>query len=76
MEIIKEYECKIKSGEIILEKLVKIELDCSLVYKDGNFGWFGMGIMQLVFQDVVFKLQFGEMSGVVDIDSGFYFIYW
>jgi NIMA-interacting peptidyl-prolyl cis-trans isomerase 1 len=75
MEIIKEHERKIKSGETTLEKLAKTESDCSSAHKDGNLGWFGMGTMQPAFQDAAFKLQPGEMSGVVDTDSGLHLIY-
>ncbi|KAL2213025.1 rotamase-domain-containing protein [Sarocladium strictum] len=75
MEIIKEHERKIRSGETTLEKLAKTESDCSSAHKDGNLGKFGKGVMQQAFQDAAFALQPGEMSGPVSSDSGLHLIY-
>lgn len=75
MDIIKGYERRIKSGEVTLSELAKTESDCSSAHKDGNLGSFGKGVMQPAFQEAAFKLEPGEMSGVVESDSGLHLIY-
>lgn len=75
MDIIKEHERRIRSGETTLEKLAKTESDCSSAHKDGNLGAFAKGVMQPAFQDAAFALAPGEMSGVVESDSGLHLIY-
>ena len=75
MEIIKEHERRIKNGEVTLTQLAATESDCSSAHKGGNLGKFGKGVMQPAFQDAAFALQPGEMSGVVDTDSGLHLIW-
>ncbi|KAH8176616.1 PPIC-type PPIASE domain-containing protein [Sarocladium implicatum] len=74
-EILQGHERRIRSGEVTLEELAKTESDCSSAHKDGNLGWFGHGTMQQAFQDAAFKLEPGEMSSIVDTDSGLHLIW-
>ncbi|GLD95219.1 hypothetical protein PINS_up003861 [Pythium insidiosum] len=42
--------------------------------RGGDLGPFGRGMMQKPFEDAAFGLQVGELSGVVDTDSGVHII--
>jgi NIMA-interacting peptidyl-prolyl cis-trans isomerase 1 len=48
--------------------------DCSSAAKGGDLGTFGPGAMQKAFEDGAFALRVGELSGVVDSDSGLHII--
>ena len=48
--------------------------DCSSAAKGGDLGTFGPGAMQKAFEDGAFALRVGELSGVVDSDSGVHII--
>ena len=74
MSIIREYERKISSGVCSLEELAKDFSDCSSARKGGDLGFFGPRSMQKPFEDVAFKLGVGDMSSVVDTDSGLHLI--
>ena len=44
--------------------------DCGSCSRGGDLGFFGRGEMQRPFEAATFALQVGEISGVVDTDSG------
>lgn len=48
--------------------------DCSSAAQRGDLGPFGRGAMQKAFEDAAFALKVGELSGVVDTDSGVHLI--
>ena len=50
------------------------ESDCSSAQKYGDLGSFGRGAMQQAFEDASFALAVGEMSNIVDTDSGIHII--
>ena len=50
------------------------ESDCSSAQKYGDLGSFGRGAMQRAFEDASFALAVGEMSDIVDTDSGIHII--
>ena len=50
------------------------ESDCSSARNGGDLGMFARGQMQKSFEDASFALAVGEMSGVVDSDSGIHII--
>ena len=56
------------------EDLARTESDCSSASKGGDLGFFTRGQMQRPFEDASFALRVGEMSGVVDTDSGVHII--
>lgn len=48
--------------------------DCGSFRNDGDLGAFGRGMMQKPFEDASFELSVGEMSDIVDTDSGLHII--
>ena len=49
---------------------------CAGSYKaGGDLGSFGRGAMQKPFEDATFALEVGQMSGIVDTDSGSHLIF-
>jgi NIMA-interacting peptidyl-prolyl cis-trans isomerase 1 len=74
IELLKGYEQQIKSGQTTLGELAKSESDCSSSRKNGDLGFFGKNMMQKEFENAAFALKPGEMSGIVDTDSGVHLI--
>ena len=69
---------KIKESNDIqkaFEMLASQESDCSSAKRGGDLGLFGRGQMQKPFEDASFNLKVGEMSQVVDTDSGVHIIF-
>lgn len=58
-----------KFQEIALE-----ESDCGSHERGGDLGLFGRGQMQKPFEDASFALQVGQISELVDTDSGIHII--
>ena len=48
--------------------------DCGSFHKGGDLGMFGRGMMQEPFENASFALEVGEISGIVDTDSGVHLI--
>ncbi|KAL7423159.1 peptidyl-prolyl cis-trans isomerase Pin1 [Cryptotrichosporon argae] len=48
--------------------------DCSSARKGGDLGWFGRGQMQKPFEEATFALQPGQLSDIVETDSGVHVI--
>jgi len=65
---------QIQSGEKTFEELAAQFSDCSSAKRGGDLGPFGRGQMQRPFEEAAFALKIGEMSGVVDTDSGVHII--
>ncbi|KAF2456387.1 peptidyl-prolyl cis/trans isomerase [Lineolata rhizophorae] len=72
--IIAGHEQRIKSGEVSLGDLAVTESDCSSARKRGDLGFFGKGDMQKKFEEAAFALKPGDVSGIVDTDSGLHLI--
>ncbi len=56
------------------QRIASVESDCSSAQKGGDLGSFGRGQMQKSFEDASFALNVGELSGLVDSDSGIHVI--
>eukprot|EP00475_Leptophrys_vorax_P035411 TRINITY_DN5831_c0_g1_i1.p1 TRINITY_DN5831_c0_g1~~TRINITY_DN5831_c0_g1_i1.p1 ORF type:complete len:117 (+),score=4.70 TRINITY_DN5831_c0_g1_i1:46-396(+) len=65
---------RIAAGELDFAETAKTESHCSSARAGGDLGWFGPGQMQRPFEEATFALQVGEMSGIVDTDSGVHII--
>lgn len=48
--------------------------ECRSAARGGDLGSFGRGAMQKQFEDAAFKLEVGEISDLVDSDSGIHII--
>ena len=68
------YKEQIDQNVISFAELAKRVSDCSSAKNGGDLGHFGKGAMQKQFEDAAFKLEVGEMSGVVDSDSGVHIV--
>lgn len=74
IKILKGYQEKIKSGEATLPELATKYSDCSSAKRGGDLGPFGRGQMQKPFEEAAFALGVGELSDIVDTDSGVHLI--
>lgn len=73
-ELLEKHIKKIESGEAEFAELASKYSDCSSYKKGGSLGKFKRGVMQKAFEDSAFALKVGEMSGIVDTDSGLHII--
>jgi peptidyl-prolyl cis-trans isomerase NIMA-interacting 1 len=64
----------ITSGRARFEDVAARRSDCSSAQRGGDLGAFGRGQMQKPFEDAAFGLKVGELSGVVDTDSGVHIV--
>jgi NIMA-interacting peptidyl-prolyl cis-trans isomerase 1 len=55
--------------------IAKRRSDCGSYQGHGDLGFFGRGQMQKPFEQAAFALKVGEISGIVDTDSGLHLIY-
>lgn len=64
----------IASGGADFAAVAKTESDCSSAARGGDLGAFGRGQMQKPFEEASFALKVGELSDIVDTDSGVHII--
>uniref|UniRef100_A0A1L8DU44 Peptidyl-prolyl cis-trans isomerase n=1 Tax=Nyssomyia neivai TaxID=330878 RepID=A0A1L8DU44_9DIPT len=74
LSLLDGYRQQIQSGEVTLQELAQKFSDCSSAKRGGDLGAFGRGVMQKAFEDAAFVLKVGEMSGIVDTESGLHII--
>lgn len=74
IDILRGWEQKIANGEVTLGEVAKEHSDCALHAQSGDLGLFGKGQMQPPFERAAFKLAVGEVSGIVETDSGVHLI--
>ncbi|KAG8898971.1 Nucleoporin nup84 [Tulasnella sp. 403] len=72
--ILKGYEEQIGGNPETFAKLAAEVSDCSSHSAGGDLGWFGKGQMQKPFEEATYGLKVGQMSGVVETDSGVHLI--
>ena len=73
-EILSGYRRQIVDQGADFEEIASTKSDCSSAKHGGDLGWFGRGKMQKAFEDATFALKVGEISGIVDSDSGLHII--
>ncbi|XP_071722722.1 peptidyl-prolyl cis-trans isomerase Pin1-like [Rutidosis leptorrhynchoides] len=64
----------IVSGKAKFEDVATTVSDCSSAKRGGDLGKFGRGQMQKPFEDATFSLKVGEISQIVETDSGAHII--
>ena len=74
LDILAGYRRQIVNKEASFEELAGKFSDCSSAKKGGDLGMFGKGQMQKPFEDATFALNVGDISGLVDTDSGIHII--
>ncbi|XP_062227483.1 peptidyl-prolyl cis-trans isomerase Pin1-like, partial [Phragmites australis] len=65
---------QIVSGERKFEDVAAENSDCNSAKRGGDLGSFGRGKMQKAFEKAAFALKVGEISDVVDTESGVHII--
>ncbi|MED6220204.1 Peptidyl-prolyl cis-trans isomerase NIMA-interacting protein 1 [Stylosanthes scabra] len=64
----------IVSGKAKFEDIASRFSDCSSAKRGGDLGPFGRGQMQKPFEEATYALKVGEISDIVDTDSGVHII--
>ncbi|OQR90220.1 peptidyl-prolyl cis-trans isomerase dodo-like [Thraustotheca clavata] len=72
--ILQDLRNKIVSGSARFEDLAVQYSDCGSGARGGDLGPFGRGMMQKPFEDAAFALEVGQLSDIVDTDSGVHII--
>ncbi|GMH06535.1 hypothetical protein Nepgr_008375 [Nepenthes gracilis] len=62
------------SGKAQFDDVASRVSDCSSAKRGGDLGPFGRGQMQKPFEEAAFSLKVGEISGIVETDSGVHVI--
>ena len=70
-----EYRAKVQSKEASLADLAEKYSDCSSAKRGGDLGFFTRGAMQKPFEDAAFELDVGQLSDIVETDSGVHIIH-
>jgi NIMA-interacting peptidyl-prolyl cis-trans isomerase 1 len=71
---LRDYKTQIESDQATLADLAKNDSDCSSAKRGGDLGWFSRGQMQEPFEKATFALKVGELSDIVETDSGAHII--
>ncbi len=74
IDILKDYRERIENGEETFEDIAKESSDCNSHSKGGDLGYFGHGEMQPSFERASFALQVGDISDIVESESGVHLI--
>lgn len=74
ISLLEDYRKQITSGQCSFDELASRVSDCSSAKRGGDLGLFGRGAMQKPFEEAAFALKVGELSQIVDTDSGVHII--
>lgn len=72
--MVQAYRDQITTGQASFAELASTESDCSSAKRGGDLGLFGRNAMQRPFEEASFALKVGELSGIVETDSGIHII--
>lgn len=72
--LLEKYLEQLNTGEATFEELATKFSDCSSAKRGGDLGYFERGQMQAPFEEAAFKLNIGDISSIVDTDSGVHII--
>ena len=56
------------------QEMAQVRSDCGSFANGGDLGTFGKGDMMAPFEDATYALSIGEISGIVETDSGVHLI--
>nr|QGQ62234.1 peptidyl-prolyl cis-trans isomerase [Demodex brevis] len=73
-KLVEDYRDQIVSKKATIEELASKYSDCSSARRGGDLGYFTKGAMQKPFEEAAFALNVGELSKVVETDSGLHII--
>ncbi|CAM6037162.1 unnamed protein product [Sphagnum compactum] len=71
---LKAFRADVLSGRAQLADLAAVHSDCNSAKRGGDLGWISRGQMQEAFEKATFELKVGELSEVVETDSGAHII--
>lgn len=74
IDILLDYQQEINGDPYKFASLATKHSDCSSHSRGGDLGSFKRGQMQKPFEDATFALKPGEMSGIVETESGVHLI--
>lgn len=74
IELLKKYREEIVNDKVSFEDMAKKYSDCSSAKRNGDLGYFARGAMMKPFEDASFNLEIGEISEIVETDSGVHII--
>ncbi|KAK6463250.1 peptidyl-prolyl cis-trans isomerase 1 [Scheffersomyces coipomensis] len=74
IQLAKKHQARILNGEATFTEIAETESDCSSHVRGGDLGFFTKESMQPSFANVAFGLHVGELSDVVESDSGIHLI--
>jgi len=74
IENLRRYTKEINGSPARFGELAEKYSDCSSHAKHGDLGWFGPGQMQRPFEEGTAALRVGQISDIVETDSGVHLI--
>ena len=71
---IRNFQQQLNDNPQLFSQIASQYSECSSCQRGGDLGSFGRGEMQKPFEEAAFKLKTGEISDLVETDSGYHLI--